>query len=171
MNGLQLKGVTTDGEDTDRESSEQSSSNFDPRSPQSSATSSVPPRAEEWDRELRHTGLEDFGKALENAARAVYPNDKNSRYSQVYVLLICWQTQDPKLPVEVEISRLHEVLETVYNFDVEEFRIPNSGSHFAVSQKINKFIEVNNDSNNDLKIVYYAGHGRLSRTKELLWST
>jgi hypothetical protein len=131
----------------------------------------VPPRAEEWDRTLRHVGLEEFGKSLEKAASAVYPNDKKSRYSKVYVLLIRWETQDPKLPVEREMSELGKVFEEIYHYDIEEFWIPDAVSHGAVSKKINAFVEVNDDSSDDLKIVYYAGHSRLSRTKELLWST
>jgi hypothetical protein len=135
-------------------------------------TSSVPPpRAEEWDRTLRHVGLEEFGKSLEKAARAVYPTDKKSRYSRVYVLLIRWKTQDPNLPVEREISELRKVLEEVYRYEIEEIWIPDSDSHAEVSEKINAFAKVNNNSSDDLKIVYYAGHSRLSRTKELLWST
>jgi hypothetical protein len=115
--------------------------------------------------------LSDFGKALENAARAIYPNKTGSKYSRVYVLLISWQTEDPKLPVGREIKALHEVFEDVYHYDVEEFRIPDSASHAAVSEKINSFVKVNDDSSNDLKIVYYAGHSLLSRNKELVWST
>ncbi|KAH8782460.1 hypothetical protein BGZ57DRAFT_758998, partial [Hyaloscypha finlandica] len=159
-----------EGHSTSDEDSEPASSSFNSRSPHSS-TSSVPPRAEDWDRTLRHIGLEDFGKALENATKAVYPNGKTSRYSRVYVLLICWETQDPQLPVECEIRGLRNVLENVYNYDVEEFRIPDSESHAEVSEKINSFVKVGGNSSNDLKIVYYAGHSRLSCTKELVWST
>jgi hypothetical protein len=115
--------------------------------------------------------LSDFGKVLENAARAIYPNDKGPRYSRVYVLLISWRTEDPKLPVGREISALREVLEDIYHYDVQEFHIPDSASHAAVSEKINAFVKVNGDSSNDLKIAYYAGHSLLSRNKELIWST
>lgn len=132
----------------------------------------MPPRADELDRTLRHIGLEDWGKALNTAAKAIYPDDKKSRYSRVYVLLISWQTQDPKLPVEKEIKALREVFGSIYRYDIEEFRIPDSASHAAVSERINEFVKLNNDSSSDLKIVYYAGHSRLSRNKqELLWST
>lgn len=130
----------------------------------------MPPRAEEWDRTLRHIELKEFGKSLENAARAIYPNDKKSRYSMVYVLLICWKTGDPKLPVQREISELRKVFEQIYHYEIEEFSIPDSDSHAAVSEKINAFVKVNDNSGDDLKIVYYAGHSRLSRTKELIWS-
>ena len=114
--------------------------------------------------------MNDFGKALQNTARAIYPNDKGSKYSQVYVLLISWQTGDPRLPVSHEIKALREVFEDVYHYNVEEFRIPDSASHVAVSERINAFINVNDDSSEDLKIVYYAGHSLLSlRNKELVW--
>jgi hypothetical protein len=115
--------------------------------------------------------LKDFGKALEDAAKAAFPNDKKSKYSRVYVLLISWQTEDPRLPVAREISTLREVLEVIYHYEVEEFCIPDLGSHAAVSKKINTFVEVNGDCGSDLKIVYYAGHSSLSRNKELIWST
>jgi hypothetical protein len=113
----------------------------------------------------------EFGKALQNAARSIYPNDQGSKYSQVYVLLICWQTEDPKLPVSREVKALRRVFEDIYFYVVEEFRIPDSGSHAAVSEKINAFVKVNDDKSDDLKIVYYAGHSILSRNKELVWST
>jgi hypothetical protein len=131
----------------------------------------VPPRTEEWDRTLRHVDLEEFGKSLEKAAEAVFPNDQKSRYSKVYVLLIRWKTEDPKLPVEREIIELRQVFEGIYHYKIDEFWIPDSDSHGAVSEKINAFVKVNDNSSDDLKIVYYAGHSRLSRTKELLWST
>jgi hypothetical protein len=159
-----------DDQSTDGSNTTPNGSSFSSRSPQTSAASSVPPRADEWDRTLRHIGLKDFGEALENAARAVFPNDKGSNYSQVYVLLISWQTEDPKLPVEREIKALREVLKDIYHYDIEEYRIPNTASHAAVSEKINDFVKVNDDSSNDLKIVYYAGHSLLSRNKELVWS-
>ena len=146
---------------------------FGLKSPPSSATStsSVPPRADEWDRTLRHIALKDFGEALESAARAVFPNDQGLKYSKVFVLLISWQMEDPKLPVSRELEALREVFEEIYHYDVEEFRIPDRGSHAAVSERINAFVNLNDDSSDDLKIVYYAGHSQLSRNKELIWST
>lgn len=75
------------------------------------------------------------------------------------------------LPVQKEIRDLHELLDGTYHYDVEEFQIPDHASHVEVSKKINAFVEVGNNSCNDLKIVYYAGHSRLSRTRELVWYT
>jgi hypothetical protein len=120
---------------------------------------------------LRHIGLRDFETELDSVAKAVFPNNKKSRYSRSHVLLISWETQDPKLPVQREVTNLHEVLDGIYHYDVEEFQIPDHASHSEVSKKINAFVEVGNNSCNDLKIVYYAGHSRLSRSKELVWYT
>ncbi|PVH78147.1 hypothetical protein DL98DRAFT_390647, partial [Cadophora sp. DSE1049] len=128
-----------------------------------------PPPADDLDRTLRHIGMQDFGKGLDIAARAMFPNDTASRYDRVYVLLITWKTQDPNLPVAVEICRLRSVFKDVYNYDVEEFEIPDDDSHAEMSEKTNAFVKLNKNSRDDLKIVYYAGHGRLSPTKELIW--
>ncbi|KAE8442495.1 hypothetical protein EG329_003276 [Mollisiaceae sp. DMI_Dod_QoI] len=129
LNDLQGRDAPKDEDSTDP-GGDQSSSSSDP-SPHSSVSSIVPPREEEWDRTLRHIGLEDFGKALEGAARTIYPNNK-SRYSKLHVLLIWWQTEDPNLPVELEIIRLRDVLENVYHFDIEAFQIPDSDPHAEV---------------------------------------
>lgn len=37
-----------------------------------------------------------------------------------------------------------------------------------VSAKINEFVSINNNSKEDLKIVYYAGHSKLSKTKDIV---
>ncbi|KAH7304373.1 hypothetical protein BKA65DRAFT_579227, partial [Rhexocercosporidium sp. MPI-PUGE-AT-0058] len=118
-----------------------------------------------------HLGLENFAKALSKTAAEVFPNDKKSRYSQVFVLLISWQTRDPNLPVEQEISALRKVLEDCYHYDVEEYQIPDINSHLEVSDNFNSFVKVGNNSSSHLKIVYYAGHSRLSRSKELFLPT
>jgi hypothetical protein len=107
---------------------------------------------------------------LQEAAKSLYLNGNRSRYSNVYVLILKWESEDPKLPVSCEIEELCKVLDEIYHYDIEIFEIPDNRSHAKVSQKINTFIELNNDSNFDLKIVYYAGHSRLSKTRDLVWS-
>ncbi|KAN0095850.1 hypothetical protein V8E51_016561, partial [Hyaloscypha variabilis] len=81
------------------------------------------------------------------------------------------ENEDPKLPVSYEIEELRKVFEQIYHFKVEVFDIPDNRSHANVSEKINAFVAINNDSKLDLKIVYYAGHSRLSKTKDLVWSS
>jgi len=96
-------------------------------------------------------------------------NDTASPYHKVYVLLIAWKPQDPKLPVAFELCRLQSVFKDIYYYEVEEFEIPDDDSHAERSEKIDAFVKLNKNSRDDLKIVYYAGHGRLSATKELIW--
>ncbi|RDW56663.1 hypothetical protein BP6252_14049 [Coleophoma cylindrospora] len=40
-----------------------------------------------------------------------------------------------------------------------------------VSAKINAFVSINDDSTEDLKIVYYAGHSKLSKMKDVVWAS
>jgi 3-methyladenine DNA glycosylase AlkC len=155
---------------TERYSSYHPNYGCDARSSQSSNTSSIPPRAEVIDRWQRHTNLQQFGRALQDAAKSIYPNRNRSRYKNVYVLILKWETEDPKLPVSYEIEELRQVLDEIYHYHIDIFEIPDKRSHAKVSEKINSFVEINDDSKDDLKIVYYAGHSRSSKTRDLIWS-
>jgi hypothetical protein len=137
----------------------------------SSNNSSIPPRGEEIDRWQRHISLQNFAKDVERAAKSVYANESRSRYSQVHVLLLKWKTEDPKLPVSYEIAELCRVLDQVYHYDIQIFEIPDQRSHARVNEKISAFIAIDDDSKDDLKIVYYGGHSRLSATKDLVWAS
>jgi hypothetical protein len=140
-------------------------------SPSSSSSFAPPPRPEEITRTLKHTDMANFGKQLQRAVKTAFPSPTQSRYENVYVLIFLWANGDPKLPVNLEISKLRSVLEGTYHFKVEEpFEIPDQRSHHKVSARINDFIGINDDSSDDLKIVYYAGHSRLSKTKEVVWA-
>ena len=143
---------------------------FSSRSPSSSNTSIIPPRGDEIDRWQRHIGMQDFAKDVQRAAESVYPNHNRSRYSNVYVLIFKWKTEDPKLPVWYEIEELRDVLDQIYGYEIEIFEIPDQKSHAKVVEKITALITINDDSKDDLKIVYYAGHSRLSDTRDLVWS-
>lgn len=139
-------------------------------SPSSSSSFSPPPRPEEITRTLKHTDIENFGKQLQRAVKTAFPCPTRSRYENVYILMLSWANGDPKLPVNLEISKLRKVLEGAYHYKVEEFEIPRQRSHYKVSAKINDFIGINDDSSNDLKIVYYAGHSRRSETNQVVWA-
>lgn len=144
------------------------------RSPQSSEASLpcqyLPPRPEDVIRTLKHINLQKFGKAFERAANIAFPSHNRSRYSNVYVLMFSWESEDQRLPVRTEIADLRKVFEDIYHYKVEEYKIPDQRSHNKVCAKINDFIEANNDDAADLKIVYYAGHAILSKTKEVVWT-
>jgi hypothetical protein len=127
-----------------------------------------PPTAEEIDRLNYHNGLQKFGEALEEAAKAVLSNHAKSRYRNVHVLFLSWEDEDPQLPVSLEISKLFDVFVNIYHFQAEILHIPNQNSHNKVSKKILEF--VGEDDTDDMKIVYYAGHGRLTQNRLLSWT-
>jgi len=136
----------------------------------SSSSTAPPPTPHDIDRWGKHTSLQEFGEGLQSAARALFPNETKSRYTSVTVLVLSWQDEDPNLPVSLEISRLVDVFKNIYHFDVDEWKIPNQNSHWAVNQKIMTFVAPGPNDKEHLKIVYYAGHARLTKTRLLEWT-
>ncbi|KAF7876515.1 hypothetical protein EAF04_001605 [Stromatinia cepivora] len=117
-----------------------------------------------------HITLQDFGEKLQKAANAAYPNDEQSKYSRVHALLLLWEDEDPLLPVSIEVHELGMVLASIYNFEIEIWCIPSTGSHKRLNRKILDFVEVGGDSKEDLKIVYYGGHGMLAQNRQSCWA-
>jgi len=136
----------------------------------SSPNSTPPPRAEEYDRWLYHTKFKKFGNDLHEAAKAVFPNTAPTRYKNVYVLMLKWEDEDPNLPVSLEIGRLFRVFKDIYHFQTEVWDIKDRDCHAEVNQKILDFSRLGGNSKEDLKIVYYAGHGKLTMTRLLSWT-
>lgn len=120
------------------------------------------------DRLNYHVDLENFGKGLQNAAHAVFSSERRSRYTQVSALLLSWEDEDPQLPVSLEINTLKDVLVNLYGFEVEEWKIPARDSHIGLNRKILQFLE--DSSTKHLKVVYYAGHGKLSNHGQAIWT-
>jgi hypothetical protein len=172
--GIEINGTS----DSSKESTLPSSSSKSPSSsdettqtPCSSVDSSIPPpSACEIDRWHNHIKLRDFGNRLQAAARRAFPNDAKSKYTSVTVLMLSWEDEDPNLPVSIEISKLFDVFNQVYGFDVERWEIPDRNPQWALTQKIMEFVRPGPDERSDLKIVYYAGHGRLTKTRALAWT-
>lgn len=129
-----------------------------------------PPTSHDLDQLHHHISLQQLGDRLQKAANAAFPNDKRMRYTSVYVLLLLWRDEDPNLPVSLEALELKDVFENVYHFTVEAWEIPSDGSHKRVNQKILDFIELGGDSKDDLKIVYYGGHGMLGSSRQSCWA-
>jgi hypothetical protein len=125
-----------------------------------------PPTLHELDQLQYHISLQEFSENLQKAANSALPNDSRLRYASVYVLLLCWEDEDPKLPVSMEIERLQHMFERVYHFNVEIWKIPSDGSHKKLNRKVLDFVELGNDSKDDLKIAYYGGHGMLSHNRQ-----
>jgi hypothetical protein len=129
-----------------------------------------PPTVDDIDRWNYHIDLQDFGAMLHAAARAVFPNERKSRYLNVSVLMLSWADEDPRLPVSQEVDALQEVFRDIYHFDTERWEIPGLNSHYKLAEKIMQFVKPEEDINTHLKIVYYAGHARLMETRTLAWT-
>jgi hypothetical protein len=136
----------------------------------SSPSSSPPPSFHDIDRWRAHIGLREFGEGLQAAAKAVFPNEQRSRYTKVFCLMLYWEDEDPNLPVSLEVSRLCEVFGEIYGFETEVWKIPDQSSHVKVNLKVLEFVMTGGDSKEHLKIVYYAGHGKLTRNRLLSWT-
>jgi hypothetical protein len=136
----------------------------------SSPNTTPPPRADEIDQWRCHIALQRFGRELQEAANNAFPNTTTSRYTNVYVLLLSWEDEDPQLPVSLEILELFRVFKDIYRFETETWHIPEDDCHAEVCQKILDFKKVGGNSQEHLKIVYYAGHGKLERNRLLSWT-
>jgi hypothetical protein len=130
----------------------------------------VPPRPDQIDRQQREIGLQKWGEQLQAAANDTFPNTTASRYRNVYVLILKWEDEDPQLPVTYEISNLEGVFRDIYNFQTETREIPDDDCHDKVNQKILDFKRLGGNSKDHLKIIYYAGHGKLTRNRALSWT-
>ena len=125
-----------------------------------------PPSGYDLDRLSYHIDLQNFGKGLQDAANAVFSSECRSRYTQVSVILLSWEHEDPRLPVSLEISALKSVLVDLYGFDVEEYQIPAINSHLELNSRILNFLK--DSDTKHLKIVYYAGHRKLNNHGQAL---
>ncbi|KAK0099562.1 hypothetical protein ONS96_008063 [Cadophora gregata f. sp. sojae] len=137
----------------------------------SSSPSSMSPSFEDFDRWQAHIGLKAFGEGLNAAARAVFPVETRSRYAKVYVLLANWAEEDSNRPAPIEVSKVFNVFKDVFHFEVQMFRIPSEDPHVAVTKKISEFVGLGGDSEEHLKIVYYAGASQMSKNKRLMWNS
>jgi len=114
-----------------------------------------------------HIGLEAFGKGLHMAAKAVFPNKSKTRYKKVSVLMLCWENEDPELPVSEEIAKLDDVFREDFGFDTDIWKIPERNSHTKLTQRILDLIDTEDDPKDHLYIVYYGGHARLTHDRLL----
>jgi hypothetical protein len=95
---------------------------------------------------------------------------RGNTYVDTFVLLLSWEDEDPRLPVRLEIDRLHDVFQRLYHFKVERWNIPNNDPHLRLNEKILSLVKLGGDREDCLKIVYYAGHGRLSTNRRSIWT-
>ncbi|KAH7378069.1 hypothetical protein BKA64DRAFT_687860 [Cadophora sp. MPI-SDFR-AT-0126] len=127
-----------------------------------------PPSAYELDQMNYHIHLQEFGAGLQKAANAIFPGEQKSRYKKVDVILLSWEDEDPKLPVSVEIKELAETF-NLYGYTVRQWLIPAEDCHIRLQTRILQFLGDSDPGH--LKIVYYAGHGRLTNHGQPAWTS
>lgn len=129
-----------------------------------------PPPGHELDRINEHIALDHFGKVLQKAANMIFPSDgkKATRYTRVNVILLSWEDEDPRLPVSLEVDELAATFEGLYGYNAEKWFIPSEQCHIRPQGKILQFLGDNDPTH--LKIVYYAGHGRLTNHSQPAWT-
>lgn len=132
----------------------------------SSSISSMASGFDDFDRWQAHTELKTVGESLQAAANAVFPTEKLAPYSKVYVLMISWEGDVSS----TDVTRLYGVFRDIYHFETELWRIPDENCDAEVSQKIAQFVQLGGNSDEHLKIVYYAGHGGMSKNQDFLWT-
>ncbi|KAK0108101.1 hypothetical protein ONS95_002922 [Cadophora gregata] len=137
----------------------------------SSANSTPPPTFSDLDRWRYHIDFQKFSSDLQAAANAVFPNDTKSRYTKVSVLMLSWENEDPNLPVSQEIDKLYNVFRNLYQYETDRWTIPDDNCHYKLTEKIMDYVKPAEDSKTHLKIVYYAGHARLTETRLLVWTS
>ena len=98
----------------------------------------------------------------------MFSSNRRSRYNQVTVLLVSWEDEDPELPVSLKFTALKGVFAGLYGFQVEKWLIPLLKSHMKLNVRVLNFLE--DSCSRHLKIVYYAGHGKLSNHGQMLWT-
>jgi hypothetical protein len=75
-----------------------------------------------------------------------------------------------ELGVAQELNTLANVFEDQYGFNVETWQIPtNKTSHTNLMQKALDFLS-DYDSEDNLFILYYAGHGFINQDRQSTWA-
>lgn len=69
-----------------------------------------------------------------------------------------------------EVDRLQDVFERLYHFKVQRWNIPSEDPHIRLNEKILELVGLGDDREDCLKIVYYAGHGKLTRNRQPMWT-
>jgi hypothetical protein len=102
-----------------------------------------------------HVTQSSFTTQLDLAVRAAWATRHRSKYVDVRVLLLSWESDD--LGVDDEVSALASVFRDIYRFDVEWWTIPDETPGRHTTKKVIQFVESGNDPDT-LLILYYAGH-------------
>lgn len=116
-----------------------------------------------------HTFWKNVRRDLHEAVEEAFPRRHEGRYSRVKVLLMSWKSGSKTM--KDELDRLNIVFGDEFNFETEEFLIPDETPARAFSRKIDEFTAGEEfDLCKTLFILYYAGHAtRDDATGTRLW--
>lgn len=109
--------------------------------------------------------LREFANDLNQALQGSFPRSAHP-YTAVHVLLLRWADDD--LQVQSEIERLRRVFDRQFHFDIEEWQIPSSNPTRALQYKLFE-LQHAHQSESELLIVYYGGHGAADRRGRSIW--
>ena len=105
--------------------------------------------------------IAEFQQELKKACDYSFPSIYSKQYRQVKVLLLYWDTDHLGLNVWKETERLHDTFSHGYQYNCEIDQIPAQGSitsQLWLTRKLTRWAE--NTDEQDLLILYYAGHGQ-----------
>jgi hypothetical protein len=83
--------------------------------------------------------------------------------------MLKWKDDDPNLHVSYDIVELLAAFQRTYGFSAEVWDIEDHDCYSEVNQEIIDFSRRGANSKEDLKILYYAGHGKITRNRLLSW--
>ena len=121
------------------------------------------------DTSLTNFHVREFGQfveRLQTAADAAFPNAGTLPYSEVHALFLFWE--DDPLGCKGEVTDLHKVFTSQYNYASEMWPIPSDDSHNQLQEKVTNFKATHNKPD-ALLIVYYGGHGHSTSTGGSIW--
>ena len=124
-------------------------------------------RPEDYDAE-HISGLDVFVQDLQKAIKGAFPRKGLPYpYTSVHALLVRWEDDD--MGIDREIEKLASALRCFLNFEVEEdWTIPKENPQRALRQKLYTFQDAH-QSEDELLIFYYGGHGRQDRYGRSIW--
>ena len=77
-----------------------------------------------------------------------------------------WEEDD--LNVKTEVDKLYDVFKDYYNFKTQIWTIPSTSAHRELMRIVVDFVG-RYDSNDNLIIVYYGGHGLINNARQSTW--
>jgi hypothetical protein len=95
-------------------------------------------------------------------------NSRQTKYSEVSVLLICWE-EERGSSIETELVKLRNVFDQDFSFSTRAYYIPSKNSLLSLSGEVVAFL--GEDDPEQLKIIYYGGHGELAKGRQSLWKS